>query len=124
MSVGVTRDLVLSVMNLRGIHINTATAAYSLVPSDSGILFINDYGTDTTYTLPLVADGAGKMFWFLNAEATTKTIIAAQTACIKGQDATAKTSCTSKAIGDWAIVTGDGTNYFFFSTQGGWTLGT
>ena len=111
----ITRSVALNELPIRGIHVNAATAAYTLVPSDSGIVLFNDYGTDTTYTLPAVADAAGKMFWFVNGEATTKTIITAPTACIKGPQAAVCTTLTSKAIGDHCILTCDGTNYFVIS---------
>lgn len=112
---GLTRDVVQNEIPLRGMDINSATAAYTLVPSDSGIVNFNDYGTDTTYTLPAVADAAGKMFWFVNGEATTKTIITAPSACIKGVTAAVCTVITSKAIGDHIILMCDGTNYFVIS---------
>ncbi len=111
----ITRSVALNELPVRGLHVNAATAAYTIVPSDSGIILFNDYGTDTTYTLPAVADAAGKMFWFVNGEATTKTIITAPTACIKGPQAAVCTTLTSKAIGDHCILTCDGTNYFVVS---------
>ncbi len=111
----ITRSVALSEMNFRGLHVNSATAAYTLVPSDSGIILFNDYGTDTTYTLPAVADSAGKVFWFVNGEATTKTIITAPSAILKGVTAAACTVITSKAIGDHCIITCDGTYYYVIS---------
>ena len=111
----ITRSVALNELPVRGLHVNAATAAYTIVPSDSGIILFNDYGTDTTYTLPAVADAAGKMFWFFNGEATTKTIITAPSACIKGPQAAVCTTLTSKAIGDHCILTCDGTNYFVVS---------
>lgn len=124
MSVGITRDLVLTEWAFRGIHINTATTSYDLVPSDSGIMFIQDFTSATTYNLPAVALGKGKIFFFLNSETATSTVISASTACIKGVNAAAKTVLTSAAVGDWAMVVGDGTNYFFFSAAGAWTITT
>ena len=111
----ITRSVALNELPVRGLHVNAATAAYTIVPSDSGIVLFNDYGTTTTYTLPAVADAAGKLFWFVNGEATTKTIITAPTACIKGPQAAVCTTLTSKAIGDHCILTCDGTNYFVVS---------
>ena len=108
----ITRSVALTELPIRGLHVNAATAAYTLVPSDSGIVLANDYDTTTTYTLPAVADAAGKLFWFVNMEATTKTVITAPTACIKGVQAAVCTTITSKAIGDHCIITCDGTNYF------------
>jgi len=111
----ITRDVVLNEMNFRGLHINVVTASYTIVPSDSGIIFFNDYGTATTYTLPAVADAAGKMFWFVNGESAVATVVAAQTACIKGPRAAVCTTLTSVAVGDHLIITCDGTNYFVVS---------
>ena len=110
-----TRSVALTAQEIRGLHVNAATAAYTIVASDSGIVAFNDYATDTTYTLPAVADAAGKMFWFVNGEATTKTIITAPSACIKGPQAAACTTLTSKAIGDHCVLACDGTNYFVIS---------
>ena len=118
-----TRDVSLTELPVRGLQVNSATAAYTIVPSDSGVVCFNDYGTDTTYTLPAVADAKGKLFWFVNGEATTKTIITAPTACIKGPQAAVCTTLTSKAIGDHVILTCDGTNYFVISMGFAvWTL--
>ena len=111
----ITRSVALNEMNFRGLHVNSATAAYTIVPSDSGIILFNDYGTDTTYTLPAVADSAGKVFWFVNGEATTKTIITAPSAVLKGVQAAVCTVITSKAIGDHCIITCDGTYYYVVS---------
>jgi len=108
----ITRSVALTELPVRGLHVNEATAAYTLVASDSGIMLFNDYGTDTTYTLPALADAAGKMFWIANGEATTKTIITAPSACIKGVQAAVCTTITSKAIGDHIILTCDGTYYY------------
>ena len=120
---GLTRSVALNELPVRGLHVNAATAAYTTVASDSGVVCFNDYGTDTTYTLPAVADAAGKLFWFVNGEATTKTIITAPTACIKGPQAAVCTTLTSKAIGDHVILTSDGTNYFVISMGFAvWTL--
>jgi len=120
---GLTRDVALNELPIRGLDVNSDTAAYTLVTSDSGIINFNDYGTDTTYTLPAVADCAGKLFWFVNGEATTKTIIASAAANIKGPQAAACTTMTSKAIGDHVILTSDGT-YFYVVAMGlaVWTL--
>jgi len=115
MSVGVTRDVALNEMNWRGLHINVETAEYTIVPSDSGIILFNDYGTDANYILPAVADAAGKMFLIVNGEATTKTIVTAPSACLKGVTAAACTVITSKAIGDHLIITCDGTYYYVIS---------
>ena len=121
----ITRSVALNVMDFRGLHVNAATAAYTIVASDSGIILFNDYGTDTTYTLPAVATAAGKVFWIVNGEATTKTIVKAPTACIKGVTAAACTGVTSKAIGDHLIITCDGTNYFVVSMGlAVWTVST
>jgi len=59
---GLTRSVALNELPVRGLHVNAATAAHTIVASDSGVVCFNDYGTDTTYTLPAVADAAGKLF--------------------------------------------------------------
>ena len=111
----ITRSVALNELPVRGLHVNAATAAYTIVPSDSGIVLFNDYATATTYTLPAVADAAGKLFWIVNGESAVATVISAPTACIKGPQAAVCTTLTSKAIGDHCILTCDGTNYFVVS---------
>lgn len=112
------RDMALNEMNFRGISINTAETAITLVPSDSGIMFVNIYDpseTMVTYTLPAVADGKGKMFIFLNASnGGTSTVFNAPTACIKGRG-TPRIAFRTQNRGEWAIVVGDGTYYYLFS---------
>jgi len=123
----VSRTVALSEMNWRGLHVNTDTSAYTLEAADSGIIFIQNYATATTYTLPAVALGKGKMFMFLNANTATSTVITSTTALIIGTTTAgaAKTTLTSVAVGDAAIIVGDGTNWFFISMNAtAWTITT
>ena len=128
---GATRDVALTELPISGISINAASggaAAVAVVPSDSGVIFVNKYVTDhTTYTLPDVEDGKGKWFWFFNAQ-TTKTIIVTA-----GAD-TAIMVCTGHAnydkmtdshyIGASGFVFGDGDKYYFVEIAPTWTAGT
>ena len=111
----ITRSVALNELPIRGLHVNSATASYTIVPSDSGIILFNDYATATTYTLPTVGDAAGKWFWIVNGDTATSTVVAATTACIKGAHATAYTTLTSVAVGDHVILTCDGTYYYIVS---------
>ncbi|GAF71174.1 unnamed protein product, partial [marine sediment metagenome] len=82
---GATRDVALSGLPIRGISIATlaeASASHTLVGSDSGVLFINKYTTTTTYTLPSLVDGKGKIFWFLNAQSTGEIAVTAPSDCM------------------------------------------
>ena len=121
---GATRTVALNEMNWRGLAINTDDASHTLVASDSGIIFINNFATATTYTLPAVATGAGKMFMFINANTATSTVITSTTALIIGTTTAgvAKTTLTSVAVGDWGIIMGDGTNWFWFASPTVWTI--
>jgi hypothetical protein len=124
---GATRDLALNELPIRGISINPDadnTNAITVVPSDSGIIFINnETGTGTiTYTLPAVADGAGKWFWFYNGQTTRAIAIHATTSILVGLDTTTGSTFTSDAvIGSAAMVIGDGTNYHVFILKGTWS---
>lgn len=120
------RDVALSEMNFRGLAINTDETAITLVPSDSGIMFLQNNASATTYTLPTVTDCAGKMFMFLNANTAASTVIEAGSALIVGTTTAgaAKQTLTSIAVGDWGIIVGDGTNWFWFASPTVWTITT
>lgn len=124
---GATRDIALNELPIRGLSINPASdgsAAITVVASDSGTMFINKFGTETEYTLPAVADGKGKMFWFFNAQTSTAVLVTATTAIIMGVNSTTGTTLTDGSnIGDCCLVIGDGTNYFGFVLSGSWTSG-
>ncbi len=130
---GATRDVALNELPMRGISINADASgvnAFTLIPSDSGIIFINneDATSATTYTLPEVADCEGKWFWFYNGQTTQTIVITAPTASegtmvCKGQ--AAYDSMTSDAvIGSFGLVFGDGDFYYFVDAKGSWTAGT
>lgn len=125
---GATRNVALTELPMRGIHINTlaeADASITVVPSDSGVLFVNKYTTETTYTLPLVADGAGKAFWFYNGQGSAAIKVAAQTAILMGGDSATGTVLTSSSnTSDSCVVFGDGTNYYGIILDGSWTSGS
>jgi len=121
---GADRDIALSELPIRGISINTLTGAdadITVVPSDSGILFVNKYTTETTYTLPAVADGAGKWFWFFNGQTSAEIKIKGTTACIVG-DATDQYATGSADTGTCAFVIGDGTYYYLHEIYGDWAV--
>lgn len=121
---GATRDVALNELPIRGISINANTAAntvaITVVPSDSGIIFINKETATTTYTLPAVADGKGKMFWFYEGYAAAIDIYCG-TACIVG-DATGQTATGTAVLGTCAMVVGDGTYYYLFEISGAWSV--
>jgi len=114
------RDVALTELAFRGIAINDATAntaAVTVYASDSGIFFINKFATATTYTLPAVADCAGKWFWFFNVGAGGMIIASPGSldniVCINDIAADTVTYATANLmIGSACLVVGDGTNYF------------
>lgn len=118
---GATRDVALTNLEVRGAVINASTSttnAFTLVPSDSGMLFINKDATATTYTLPAVADSAGKWFWFYNVGAGGMVITAPSGTLVALNNAAATTatfSTSAHMIGAAAMVFCDGTNYLFFN---------
>ena len=121
---GATRDVALSELNFRGISINPASEGsntITVVASDSGLLFINKWATyHTTYNLPAVAEGAGKMFWFYQGQATNNLIITAPAAIMITANAVNTTVTSDNAYGSCGIVFGDGTNYYFIEIDGTW----
>jgi len=124
---GAARNVALNEMNLRGISINadttTNTVGINVVPSDSGIIFVNkEVYSDVTYTLPAVADGAGKFWWFVNGQTSYNIVITAPSNIFVGANNAAGTSMTPAGnnIGDAAMVFGDGTYYYLIEFVGGW----
>jgi len=114
------RDVALNELAFRGIAINDATAntaAVQVYASDSGIFFVNKFASATTYTLPAVAEGAGKWFWFFNVGAAGM-IIASYGSLddiIAVNDIAADTVTYATAnlmIGSACLVIGDGTNWY------------
>ena len=119
------RNIALNELNLRGISVNDATngsATINIVASDSGIVFINKFATNTTYNLPAVASGAGKWFWFFDGQATNTSAITSPTAnTLVSVNAAANTTVTSSAgAGQCGIIMGDGSYYYFFEIIGTW----
>ena len=122
-----TRTVALNEMNFRGLSINTGETSLAVAASDSGVIFIQNYASACTYTLPSVAAGKGKMFIFVNANTATSTVIEAGSALIVGTTTAGdpKQTLTSVAVGDAAIVYGDGTNWFWVNLAiGAWTITT
>lgn len=122
---GAARDVALITLPFRGISINAHTAsevvAVTVIPSDSGILFINKETSGTvTYTLPAVALGKGKIFWFYEGHATAIKVAIA-TAHIVG-DATNKVATGDGTLGTCCFVVGDGDYYYLFAIMGTWTV--
>ena len=117
------RDVALNEMNFRGISINTAETAITILSSDSGIIFIQHNASTTTYTLPAVADCAGKMFLFHNANGATATVVYSVAADIIGKHTSGAVTqtLTSAAIGDSLTLVGDGTNFYAVEGANDWT---
>lgn len=121
------RNVALSELNMRGIIINADAGGTSktVYASDSGCIFIDneDAGT-TTYTIPSVADCAGKWFWFYNGTNHTQIAVTGTTASKMygpGSEGTATTRTTStNAVGDSCIVFGDGSYYYLIPLVGTW----
>ncbi len=110
------RDVAMSEMNLRGIIVQT-TATRTLYPSDSGIIFVSTYVGNVEYTLPAVADCAGKMFLFVQADdGNLKITSPAANIVVRGQSATTQQTSveyTTNAEGTACGVISDGTRFLF-----------
>ncbi len=124
---GATRDVALSELNIRGISTNETgdSAAVTVVPSDSGVIFINEFAGQTTYTLPAVAACKGKLFYFYGNVGQNLVITGGTAAKMTANGQTGYDKVTSAGtIGDYGWIIGDGDWYFFFAGQGTWTAGT
>jgi hypothetical protein len=112
----------------RGLSINPDTGgetAITVVPADSGMVFVTEHTHATTYTLPTVALAKGKMFWFYNcgtAGGTSTLAVTSPAADMFANDATGTTNTIDATFG-WCMVCSNGTNYFCFEGHGTWTLG-
>lgn len=124
MSVGVTRDVALTELPIRGISINTEAGdvtTITLVPSDSGILFVNyESGGTVEYVLPAVADAAGKWFWFFTAVAQIVKVTAPASTMYCGETALQTSNFSDSAIGEGGMCVCDGDYYYFFEICGSW----
>ena len=122
---GAHRNVALTELPIRGISINADAAGQTvnIVASDSGVIFINkeDAGT-VTYNLPAVADAAGKMFWFFDAQNLQSMLINAPADTLFCQNNLAADNITSTAqCGCCGFVICDGTSYYFFQVYRTWT---
>ncbi len=118
-------DTMFTIPVVRGIRTNPASGgstAITVVGSDSGLIFANHNTSNVTYTLPSLADGKGKVFWFMNANTTsTLAITAPSTVMVLNDDIDATTNTCAADAGSLAMVTCDGTNYFCWEGKGTWT---
>jgi hypothetical protein len=125
---GATRDIALNELPIRGISVNpasTGSAAITVVPSDSGIVFVNKFATTTVYTLPAATDCAGKWFWFFNAQSTATIQITSGTAAVLvgGDHANYDNVIDSDYAGASLLVFGDGSYFYYidFGSGASWT---
>jgi len=123
---GATRDVALTELPIRGISINDATtgsAAVTVVASDSGVIFWNQYASATTYTLPTAALGKGKWFWFFNQGAGGMVISDGEVDTIVGLNGAAFDTLTfstgSAMIGAACLAISDGTYWAVIPFAGG-----
>ena len=122
-----TRDVALSELNFRGISINAESGsnvvAIDVEAYDSGIIFINKEESGTvTYTLPIVAEGKGKMWWFYSSYAAAIAITSGTgSTLVTPGSATATTLTSAAAVGECAMVFGDGDFYYVFEIFGTWS---
>lgn len=120
-----SRDIALSELPIRGISINTLLGVddtHTLVGSDSGVMFVNYYNATTTYTLPAVVEGAGKMFWFYDAVGNDILITSPTATRLYGPTALGTTCTGTGAIGNCCMVVGDGTYYYVFAFTDNWAV--
>ena len=101
----------------------TDATATTVTADDSGTLFINLSTSAHTYTLPTLALSAGKVFIFFNGQTTAALTITPGTAdkMLVGDNAAADSVACAAAVGEWAIVIGDGTWFYCLAGVGTWT---
>ena len=121
----VTRNVALNELNFRGISVNAEAdnvTAITLVASDSGLVLINKETSGTvTYTLPAVALGKGKMFWFYSAAAQPIAITSPTATTLNTAGSLTTTLTSASSIGECAMVIGDGSFYYLFEIYGTWS---
>ena len=123
----VTRNVALNELHFRGISINAETGtdvvAIDVEAYDSGVIFINKEESGTvTYTLPVVSEGKGKMWWFYSAYAVSIAITSGTSSTlVTPGSATATTLTSAAAVGECAMVVGDGSFYYVFEIFGTWS---
>lgn len=124
---GATRDVALNELPVRGISINPISASggttpITVVASDSGVMFVNRYASATTYNLPAVADGKGKMFWFYDGVGQTLIVYGPASSTVYGPTSLGQTLTGTADIGICVMVVGDGDYYYAFCIHGGWAI--
>ena len=102
----------------------TDASTCTVTPDDSGTLFVSLSTAAIKYTLPAVADGAGKCFGFFAAGTTSQSVKVASTAAnLFGGDGAANIVATSASnFADSCLVIGDGTYYYLLAFGGTWTI--
>lgn len=115
------RNVPCSEIPLRGVIVDT-TGSRTLYPSDSGIMFVSTYAGNVEYTLPAVADCAGKIFLFIQADdGNMKITSAAANIVVRGQSATTQQTSVqydTNPEGSACAVMGDGTRFLFLNFTG------
>ena len=123
---GATRTTALNELNIRGLATVTG-ATTTVVPSDSGVYFISAATGTHTFTLPLVAECAGKMFMFINRvnygmtvqTATDSTSLDKLVAFNNAGADKVKFLTTNELIGGALQILGDGSYYYAFNISAG-----
>lgn len=115
------RTVALSELNIRGLY--TVTASTTVYPSDSGIIFIANGAGAIEFTLPSVADCAGKMFFFVNRVDKNMTVTGGDTGKMVLLHTAAANGVSytqgSQKIGAACMVVGDGSYYYVFDISAG-----
>ncbi len=94
----------------------TSDTATTVTPDDSGTLFVSLATATHTYTLPTVANSKCKVFTFFAGDGTATIVVTGGTTDVMmgGDNAAADTETeTNHVVGDWGMIVGDGTYYYF-----------
>jgi hypothetical protein len=100
-----------------------AGAAVTVVGADSGKVFASTNTGLTTYTLPAVDVGKGKVWWFFLTNTSGTIAIASTAANMIMNDAVNVRNTSAATAGSWCMVVGDGTSYYCFEGSGTWSAG-
>ena len=121
------RTVPLTEMNFRGLDVNSTSGTVTVNPSDSGVMFVAAYTSGTvTYTMPAVADCAGKMFMFYLGTTDYALIIDLDSGDddkFVVDDSIVGDIVTSAAeVGEWCWIVSDGTYFYVLAGHGTWTV--
>jgi len=120
---GIQKFKRLEFFQLRGVPTATKTAAYTVLPTDSGkVLIANNGSSQVDFTLPTPAAASGCIFLFANIGAAGMKIISGTVdTIVTFNDAAADDvsyETATEMIGAACMIYSNGTNFYHFEMSG------